>query len=239
MFGCTAPPQDFHWSTFSFSESRTTFSFAGQKKKWFYPQGVCPIRKAAKPPTAGLWPQLGRQKSDFPRKGHAPSVRRHSTHRAPAVSKRHSRQETACRHRPIRGPGRQIYEHKNPSPNSKPAPKPTPTPISPSPILSKREFLSISNQTGNFHTSKCNKVVHSRTHRPFFPLVVPPCTTRSLKISPFFAKMHHFFKKSPTFFHFPNFQFSYNSPSHLPYAAAHKKPHPGRPPGVRLSNEFR
>ena len=59
---CTAPLQDFHWSSFSFSESRTAFSFARQKKKWFYPQGVRPIRKAAKPPTAGLWPQLGRQK---------------------------------------------------------------------------------------------------------------------------------------------------------------------------------
>ena len=34
---CTAPPQDFHRSTFSFSESRTAFSFAQQKKKWFWP----------------------------------------------------------------------------------------------------------------------------------------------------------------------------------------------------------
>ena len=85
--GCTAPPQDFHRSTFSFSESRTAFSFAGQKKKWFYPQGVRPIRKAAKPPTAGLWPLLGRQKptqskniplshkrkSGFTRRRYAPS----------------------------------------------------------------------------------------------------------------------------------------------------------------------
>ena len=84
---CNAPPQDFHWSTFSFSESRTAFSFAVQKKKRFYPQGVRPIRKAAKPPTAGLWPQLGRQKptqskniplshkrkSGFPHKGYATS----------------------------------------------------------------------------------------------------------------------------------------------------------------------
>ena len=77
--GCTAPPQDFHWSTFSFSESRTAFSFAVQKKKWFYPQGVRPIRKVAKPPTAGLWPQLGRQKSDFPRKGYAP-IRKAAQH---------------------------------------------------------------------------------------------------------------------------------------------------------------
>ena len=34
---CTAPPQNFHRSTFSFSESRTAFSFAVQKKKWFWP----------------------------------------------------------------------------------------------------------------------------------------------------------------------------------------------------------
>ena len=77
--GCTVPLHNLHWSTFSFSESRTTFSFAGQKKKWFYPQGVRPIRKVAKPPTAGLWPQLGRQKSDFPRKGYAP-IRKAAQH---------------------------------------------------------------------------------------------------------------------------------------------------------------
>ena len=65
---CTAPLQDFHWSSFSFSESRTAFSFARQKKKWFYPQGVRPIRKAAQPPTAGLWPQLGKRKNN-PRPG--------------------------------------------------------------------------------------------------------------------------------------------------------------------------
>ena len=34
---CTAPPQNFRRSTFSFSESRTAFSFAVQKKKWFWP----------------------------------------------------------------------------------------------------------------------------------------------------------------------------------------------------------
>ena len=58
-----------------------------QKKKWF-------------------WPQPGGQKSDFPRKGYAPSVRRRSTHRARAVSKRHSRQETACPQRLGCGPRR-------------------------------------------------------------------------------------------------------------------------------------
>ena len=85
--GCNAPPQYSHWSTFSFSESRTAFSFALQKKKWF-------------------WPLLGRQKSDFPRKGYAPSVRRHGTYRVRAVSKWHSRQETACRQRLGCGPRR-------------------------------------------------------------------------------------------------------------------------------------
>ena len=34
---CTASRQNFHRSTFSFSESRTAFSFSGQKKKWFWP----------------------------------------------------------------------------------------------------------------------------------------------------------------------------------------------------------
>ena len=34
---CTAPPQDFHWSTFSFSESRTAFSFARKRKSGFGP----------------------------------------------------------------------------------------------------------------------------------------------------------------------------------------------------------
>ena len=90
MYGCSVARNHLHWSTFSFSESRTAFSFAGQKKKWF-------------------WPQPGGQKSDFPRKGYAPSVRRRSTHRAPAVSKRHSRQETACPQRLGCGPCRQAF----------------------------------------------------------------------------------------------------------------------------------
>ena len=84
---CTAPPQDFHRSTFSFSESRTAFSFAVQKKKWFYPQGVRPIRKAAQPPTAGLWPQPGRQKTNckiktsrFPAREKAVSPARYTPH---------------------------------------------------------------------------------------------------------------------------------------------------------------
>ena len=36
--GCIVPPHNLHRSTFSFSESRTAFSFALQKKKWFWPQ---------------------------------------------------------------------------------------------------------------------------------------------------------------------------------------------------------
>ncbi len=35
--GCIVPPHNLHRSTFSFSESRTAFSFALQKKKWFWP----------------------------------------------------------------------------------------------------------------------------------------------------------------------------------------------------------
>ena len=65
---CTAPPQDFHRSTFSFSESRTAFSFAQQKKKWF-------------------WPQPGRQKTNckiktsrFPAREKAVSPARYTPH---------------------------------------------------------------------------------------------------------------------------------------------------------------
>ena len=35
--GCTVARNHLHWSPFSFSESRTAFSFAVQKKKWFWP----------------------------------------------------------------------------------------------------------------------------------------------------------------------------------------------------------
>ena len=71
---CTAPPQDFHWSTFSFSESRTAFSFAVQKKKWFWPQ---PGRQKTncKIKTSHF---SHKRKSGFHHKGHASSVRRQS-----------------------------------------------------------------------------------------------------------------------------------------------------------------
>ena len=36
---CTAPPQDFHWSIFSFSESRTAFSFESKEKAVLAPAG--------------------------------------------------------------------------------------------------------------------------------------------------------------------------------------------------------
>ena len=99
--GCIVPPQDFHWSTFSFSESRTAFSFAAQKKKRFWPppgrqKTNCKV-KTPRSPT--------KEKVVFPARV-TPHPRRHSTHRAPAVSKRHSRQETACRQRLGCGPGR-------------------------------------------------------------------------------------------------------------------------------------
>ena len=106
--GCTAPPQDFHWSTFSFSESRTAFSFAVQKKKRFWPQ---PGRRINSPCRAGK-KQLQGKNTPLPHKRKIgsptrhPPIRRHSTHRARAVSKRHSRQETACLQRPDCGPCR-------------------------------------------------------------------------------------------------------------------------------------
>ena len=79
LCGCTAPRQNFHWSTFSFSESRTAFSFAVQKKKRFWP----PLGKRKNNP------QPGRQKSDFPRKGYAPSVRRLSQTTSATSSENH------------------------------------------------------------------------------------------------------------------------------------------------------
>ena len=48
-------------------------------------------------------------KSGFNRKEYAPSVRRHSTHRVRAVSKRHSRQEIAGPQRLSCGPCRQAF----------------------------------------------------------------------------------------------------------------------------------
>ena len=91
MFGCTVARNHFHWSTFSFSESRTAFSFARKRKS-----GFGPYRAGKK--------QLQDKTHHFPTKEKtvlpAPSVKRHSTHRVRAVSKRHSRQETACRQRP-------------------------------------------------------------------------------------------------------------------------------------------
>ena len=47
--GCTVARNHLHWSPFSFSESRTTFSFAVQKKKWFWP----PLGKRKNNPPAG------------------------------------------------------------------------------------------------------------------------------------------------------------------------------------------
>ena len=95
MHGCIVPPHNLHRSTFSFSESRTAFSFADKRKSGF---GPC---WAGKNQLQGKNTPLScKRKGSFPRKGHAPSIRRHSTHRVRAVSKRHSRQETACRQRP-------------------------------------------------------------------------------------------------------------------------------------------
>ena len=86
LCGCTVARNHLHWSTFSFSESRTAVFFSLKRKSGFGP------RRAGK-------------KVIFPARATPPSVRRHSTHRARAVSKRHSRQETACRQRLGCGPG--------------------------------------------------------------------------------------------------------------------------------------
>mgnify|MGYP001103785567 CR=1 FL=1 len=45
---CTAPPQDFHRSTFSFSESRTAFSFVNKRKSGFAPAGQAKTNKTEK-----------------------------------------------------------------------------------------------------------------------------------------------------------------------------------------------
>ena len=38
LYGCTVARNHFHWSTFSFSESRTAFSFADKRKSGFGPR---------------------------------------------------------------------------------------------------------------------------------------------------------------------------------------------------------
>ena len=108
---CTVVPHHPKISTglpFLFRSPEPLF-LLNQKKKWFWP----PLGKRKNNP------QPGRQKTNckiktshfshkrkngFPRKGHALSVRRRSARRARAVSKRHSRQETACRQRLGCGP---------------------------------------------------------------------------------------------------------------------------------------
>ena len=74
-----------------------------------------------------------------------------------------------------------------------------------SPIRSKREFPSISNKIGDFHTTKCNKVVPFRTHRPLFSLIAHRRTTRLSKITRFFAESHLFFSKITPFLPFLKF----------------------------------
>lgn len=68
-----------------------------------------------------------------------------------------------------------------------------------SPIRSKREFPSISNKIGNFHTTKCNKVVRFRTYRPLFSLIAHRRTTRLSKITRFLQNHTLFFKNHPVF----------------------------------------
>ena len=119
MYGCSVARNHFHWSTFSFSESRTTFSFASKRKSGFTRRGYAPSVRRRSRQRLGCGPswagknQRKVKTSRFPTKekavlpaGGTPHPRRHSTHRARAVSKRHSRQETACHQRPGDGPCR-------------------------------------------------------------------------------------------------------------------------------------
>ena len=112
MYGCSVARNHFHWSTFSFSESRTTFSFASKRKSGFTRRGYAPSVRRRSRQRLGCGPswagknQRKVKTSRFPTKekavlpaGGTPHPRRHSTHRARAVSKRHSRQETAGRQR--------------------------------------------------------------------------------------------------------------------------------------------
>ena len=90
---------------FFFGVQNRCFLFP-EKKKRFWPQ---PGRRINSPSRAGK-KQPQDKTHHFPTKEKAvlpvPSVRRHSTHRARAVSKRHSRQETACRQQLGCGPSR-------------------------------------------------------------------------------------------------------------------------------------
>ena len=73
MYGCSVARNHFHWSTFSFSESRTAFSFACKRKS-----GFGPSRAGKKLTGRQNTPLSHKRKNVFPRKGYAPSVRRPS-----------------------------------------------------------------------------------------------------------------------------------------------------------------
>ena len=73
MYGCTAARNHFHWSPFSFSESRTAFSFACKRKS-----GFGPSRAGKKLTGRQNTPLSHKRKSGFTRKMHAPSIRRPS-----------------------------------------------------------------------------------------------------------------------------------------------------------------
>ena len=75
--GCTAPPQDFHRSTFSFSESRTAFSFASKRKSGFGPRWAS---GKTIPSRAGKKKQLQDKTPRFPTKEKAVSPARCTPH---------------------------------------------------------------------------------------------------------------------------------------------------------------
>ena len=97
--GCTVARDHFHRSIFSFSESRTAFFFCGAKEK-----AVLAPAGQAKNNCKIKHPSFPQKKRRFYPRGVPPPIRRRSTHRVRAVSKRHSRQETACRQRLGCGP---------------------------------------------------------------------------------------------------------------------------------------
>ena len=90
---------------FLFRSPEPLFLLLGKRKSGFTRKGYAPSVRWQSRQRLGCGPSWAGKKVIFPARATPPSVRRHSTHRARAVSKRHSHQETACRHRPIRSPG--------------------------------------------------------------------------------------------------------------------------------------
>ena len=91
---------------FLFRSPEPLFLLLGKRKSGFTRKGYAPSVRWQSRQRLGCGPSWAGKKVIFPARATPPSVRRHSTHRAPAVSKRHSRQETACRQQLGCGPSR-------------------------------------------------------------------------------------------------------------------------------------